>query len=252
MKVSELMATDVATCLTTDSLNRAAQLMWERRCGSVPVVDESRRVVGIVTDRDVSMAAYTQGRRLDDIAVTLAMSHPVWTCPAAATAEEAESLMMAHGVQRLVVLDGAGRLAGVLSLDGIARQAAAWDGNGDITLERVALAFGEISRRLSTSEEEAPAGLEGQLSEVAVNSLEVLKTLRDEIRADLALASQEARHRWPHLEARLHAAEIRARARHRGGAGHLAELIEQARRFRAQAAASGTHASMTSSRKRTL
>ena len=194
MKVSELMTRDGATCLATDNLNRAAQIMWEHRCGSVPVVDQSGRVVGMVTDRDVGMAAYTQGRRLDDIAVSLAMSHPVWTCPASATAEEAESLMMAHGVHRLVVVDAEERLMGVLSLDGIARQAAAWDGNGDIDLERVALAFGEISRRTGTSE--------------------------------------EARRRWTHLEARLHAAEIRARERHPGGARHLSELAEHARQFR--------------------
>ena len=232
MKVSELMIRDVATCLATDSLNRAAQTMWERRCGSVPVVDGSERVVGMVTDRDVSMAAYTQGRRLDDIAVTLVMSHPVWTCPASATAEEAESLMMAHGVHRLVVVDPDGRLAGVVSLDDIARQAAAWDGNGDIDLERVALALGEISRRMSSTEEEAPGGTDTQLSDVVLNSLEVLKTLRDEIRADLELASEEARRRWTHLEARLHAAEIRARERHPGGARHLSELAEHTRQFR--------------------
>ena len=72
MKVAELMATEIATCLATDSLNRAAQLMWEHRCGSIPVVDEGWRAVGMLTYCDVSMAAYTQGRRLDDIAVTLA------------------------------------------------------------------------------------------------------------------------------------------------------------------------------------
>ena len=232
MKVSELMTTDVAACLATDSLNRAAQIMWERRCGSVPVVDPSGRLVGMITDRDVGMAAYTQGRRLDDIAVTLAMSHPVWTCPPSATAEEAEGLMMAHGVHRLAVVDAEGNLMGIVSLDGIARQAAAWDGNGDIDLERVALAFGEISRRTGTSEEEAPAGIETQLSDVVQNSLELLKTLRDEIRADLELAGEEARRRWTHLEARLHAAEIRARERHPGGARHLAELVEHARQFR--------------------
>ena len=61
--------------LTGDSLNRAAQIMWERRCGCVPVIDAGR-VVGLLTDRDVCMAAYTQGRRIDDIAVTTAMSRP--------------------------------------------------------------------------------------------------------------------------------------------------------------------------------
>jgi CBS domain-containing protein len=231
VKVSQLMTTDVTTCFATDSLNRAAQIMWERRCGSVPVVDGAGRVVGMLTDRDVSMAAYTQGRLLDDIAVTLAMSHHVWTCPAAATAEEAESVMMAHDVQRLVVVDGEGRLVGLVSLAGIARQAAAWDGNGDIDLERVALALGEISRRMSTSRQDAP-GLEAQLSDVVQNSVEVLKTLGDEIRADLELAGEEARRRWPHLEARLHAAEIRAREQHQGGGRHLAEIVERARQFR--------------------
>jgi hypothetical protein len=142
--------------------------------------------------------------------------------------------MMAHGVHRLVVLDAEGRLMGVISLDGIARQAAAWDGNGDIDLERVALALGEISRRMSSSDEDAPVGIETQLSDVVLNSLELLKTLRDEIRADLELASQEARRRWTHLEARLHAAEIRARERHHGGAHHLAELVEHARLFRSE------------------
>ena len=75
---------------------------------------------------------------------------------------------MAHGVQRLVVVDADGRLAGLVSLAGIAIQAAAGDGNGDIALDRVALAFGEISRRVGTPQEDAPAGIEGQLSDVAV------------------------------------------------------------------------------------
>ncbi len=234
MKVSELMTTEVTTCPAADSLNRAAQIMWERRCGCVPVVDESERVVGMITDRDVSMAAYTQGRRLDDIAVSLVMSHPVWTCPASATAEEAVGLMMAHGVHRLVVVAADNRLMGVVSLDDIARQGAVWDGNGDIDLERVALALGEIARRMSTTWEEAPAGIETQLSDVVLNSLEVLKTLRHEIRADLELASQDVKRHWTHLEARLHAAEIRARDRSHGGARHLAELVEQARQFRSR------------------
>lgn len=156
MKIVDLMTGDVATCTATDSLNRAAQLMWERRCGSIPVVDEAGDPLGMVTDRDVSMAAYTQGRRLDDIAVSTAMSRPARTCPAAATAEEAEGLMMAHGVRRLVVVDSEGHLAGIVSIDDIARHAAAWDGKGDIDLERVALAVGEISRRSNTDDSSKP------------------------------------------------------------------------------------------------
>lgn len=234
MKVSDLMTTDVATCSANDSLNRAAQIMWERRCGSVPVVGPDDRLVGMVTDRDLCMAAYTQGRRLDDIAVTSAMSHPVRVCPGAATAEEAASLMMAHGVHRLVVIDGERRLRGVIALDDIARHGAVWDGEGDIDLERVGLALGEISRRTSTTEEDVPERVETDLSDVLNNSLDVLKTLRHEIRADLALASHDVKHRWTLLEARLHAAALRARDKRRGGARHLAEMVEHARHFRSQ------------------
>jgi CBS domain-containing protein len=44
-----------------DTLNFAAQLMWEHDCGVAPVVKENGRLCGVITDRDICMAAYTQG-----------------------------------------------------------------------------------------------------------------------------------------------------------------------------------------------
>jgi CBS domain-containing protein len=61
MKVSDLMTTAVRSCGTGDNLQLAAQIMWESDCGIVPVVDGDGRVVGVITDRDICMAAYTQG-----------------------------------------------------------------------------------------------------------------------------------------------------------------------------------------------
>jgi hypothetical protein len=58
------------------------------------------------------------------------------------------------------------------------------------------------SSRTVTSQEDAPAGVGRQLSDAVLNSVEILKTLRDEIRVDLDLASQEARRRWSQLEGR--------------------------------------------------
>ena len=66
MKVGDLMTKDVKACSQHDSLNRAAQLMWENDCGSVPVVDSDSKVVGMLTDRDICMAAYTKGIALKD------------------------------------------------------------------------------------------------------------------------------------------------------------------------------------------
>jgi hypothetical protein len=207
--------------------------MWERRCGCVPVLDDGDQVVGLLTDRDICMAAYTQGRRIDDIAVTTAMSRPVWTCAASASVEEAEDLMMAHGVRRLVVVDD-GRLQGVVSLDDIAKDAAAWDGKGDIDPERVAVALGEIARRTTHTEEDGPddENPETDVTDLVQSSLAALRTLRDEIRVDLNLASKEVRDRWRRLEARLQAAETRARETRREGARSLAALIENAKDFR--------------------
>ena len=89
MKVSDLMTREVRTCHQHDSLNRAAQLMWENDCGAVPVVDSDLKVIGMLTDRDICMAAYTQGKRLDEIPVVTAMSRQVVRClPSASVGEE--------------------------------------------------------------------------------------------------------------------------------------------------------------------
>jgi hypothetical protein len=50
-----LMATEVKSCATHNTLNTAAQTMWDNDIGCVPVVDNDRRVVGMLTDRDVCM-----------------------------------------------------------------------------------------------------------------------------------------------------------------------------------------------------
>jgi CBS domain-containing protein len=244
MSIAEIMTRDVATCRTTDSGNRAAQLMWERRCGSVPVVDEVGRVVGIITDRDICMAAYTQGKRLEDIPVVTAMSRQIKRCLPSATIEEAEDLMMAYGIHRLVVVDPEGVLCGLVSIDDIARSGAQWDGKGEIDLERVALASGEIARRnTSPNDDEEPESgpASGDLSALVANSVAALKTLRDEIRVDVNLATKEARDRWRRLEARLRAAETRAR--NRTGLRNLAELVESAKEFRTRLRDKGTSAS---------
>ena len=72
MKVAELMTRSVLAAHPQDSLARAAQMMWDHDCGALPVIDDSGRVLGMITDRDVCMAAYTQGRPLAEIPVEIA------------------------------------------------------------------------------------------------------------------------------------------------------------------------------------
>ena len=57
MHVSELMSHPVVMCPADATLDQAARLMWEFDCGTIPVQDTDGRLVGIVTDRDICMAA---------------------------------------------------------------------------------------------------------------------------------------------------------------------------------------------------
>ncbi|MBL8861310.1 MAG: CBS domain-containing protein [Planctomycetes bacterium] len=124
MHVRDLMTHTPAVCTTTDHLTRAAQIMWERDCGAVPVIDATGALAGIVTDRDVCMAAYTQGRALHEISVASIMSKHVFTIGPDATAADALDTMNRKSVRRLPVTDAGGRLVGIVSLADFARAAA--------------------------------------------------------------------------------------------------------------------------------
>lgn len=119
--VGEMMHAEVVTCHPSDTLNRCAQIMWDEACGCVPVVDEDTRPISIVTDRDVCMAAYIQGKPLSEIAVSSAMSKRLFLVGASETVAAAEAVMRRHGVRRLLVVNHDGLLVGVLSFDDIVR-----------------------------------------------------------------------------------------------------------------------------------
>ena len=118
------MVREVMACSPDDNLNRAAQIMWESDCGCVPVVDNAARVLGMLTDRDICMAAYTQGRTLNDIPVSIAMSSEVFACRPDDDLLDAQKVMRSHQVRRLPATDSEGRLVGVLSLTDIVRAVA--------------------------------------------------------------------------------------------------------------------------------
>jgi CBS domain-containing protein len=123
MKVEQLMTRNVRVCHADDMLNAAAQIMWENDCGCVPVVDEANRVVGMLTDRDICMAAYFQGEPLNNVRVASAMSREVFGCRPDDTVAAAEALLRMHQIRRLPVADTSGALIGILSMNDIACEA---------------------------------------------------------------------------------------------------------------------------------
>ena len=124
MHLKDVMSHPVVTCPMSATLDQAARLMWEFDCGVIPVVDASGRVCGMVTDRDICMAAYTQGQPLGAIPVTSAMAREVVAVHAEDSVEHAEARMRASQVRRLPVLDQENRPAGLISLNDLARLSA--------------------------------------------------------------------------------------------------------------------------------
>lgn len=122
MKVSDLMTRDVKTCTPFTTLGTAAQIMWDHDCGCVPVIDQESRVIGMLTDRDICMAAYLQGQPLNALPVTGAMSKQVFSCKPDDDLALAEQTMREKQVRRLPVIDAQGHLAGIISLNDIARE----------------------------------------------------------------------------------------------------------------------------------
>ena len=121
MRIKELMSKPVVICPSTGTLDHAARLMWEFDCGIIPVVDAEGRLAGVVTDRDICMAAYTQGRALRDIPVTVAMSPRVVAVHGDELVETAELLMHDNQVRRVPVIDNEGRPIGMVSINDLAR-----------------------------------------------------------------------------------------------------------------------------------
>lgn len=121
MRIEAIMTRDVATCVAGQSAADAARLMWERDCGCVPIVDSDGELAGIVTDRDLCIAAYTRGLPLHEISLDSVMSRTVQTCRATDSVAEAERRMSTAQVRRLPVVGGLSSVVGILSLSDIAR-----------------------------------------------------------------------------------------------------------------------------------
>jgi CBS domain-containing protein len=124
MNVQSLMTRNPKCCRADESLNCAAQLMWECDIGSIPVVDDEQRVVGMITDRDICMAGYFQDRPMSEIRVQQAMAAKVVTCRPEDDVRTAERLMRDNQIRRLPIIDRDGHLLGVVSVNDLARRAA--------------------------------------------------------------------------------------------------------------------------------
>jgi CBS domain-containing protein len=97
--------------------------MWTSDVGCLVVTDEDRKPIGMITDRDIAMAAYTQGTLLRDARVKSAMARNPLVCLQDTALADIESMMNRAQVRRVPVVDVQGKLVGIVSLADLARSA---------------------------------------------------------------------------------------------------------------------------------
>lgn len=117
--VSTIMTRNVRAMSPTDSLMRAAQAMEELNVGAIPVCD-GKKLVGMVTDRDITLRAVAQGLACDKTPLEAIMSEEVLWCFEDQSISEVMEKMGDAQVRRLPVVDRAKSLVGMLSLGDIA------------------------------------------------------------------------------------------------------------------------------------
>ena len=135
MKVFEVMTSRVVTVTPDAPLALAARLMKEADVGPLPVC-EGRQVIGMLTDRDITVRATADGRDPNTTRVDEVMTPEAVCCLEHDDVRRAAQLMQAAQLRRLLVVDADGRLAGIVSLGDLALQAGDEELAGE-TLERV-------------------------------------------------------------------------------------------------------------------
>ncbi len=117
MKVREIMTQEPMCCIPEDSAQQVAKMLLEHNIGSMPVVldQQSHKLVGIITDRDLCCSIVAQG--LDPKTTTIArfITTTPTSCRDGENVEKCEKAMQEHQVRRIPVVDGEGRCIGIVS-----------------------------------------------------------------------------------------------------------------------------------------
>lgn len=144
MKAKDLMTAEPARCSPSDTLDHACRWMWERDCGAVPVVDDENHLVGMLTDRDATMAAWSRGTPMRSIAVDSVMNRDVVWCRIDDDASDIHDMMRKRRVRRVPVLDDERKVIGIVSMNDLVLGAARSRGKAQ------ALAFEDVGRTLAS------------------------------------------------------------------------------------------------------
>ena len=117
MKIHEIMSRDPVCCVPGDSAQHVARIMCDHNVGSVPVIldQPSRKLIGMITDRDLCCSIIAAGLDPKTTKVEKVVSSDLVTCRDGENVEECERAMQNHQVRRIPIVDGEGRVIGIVS-----------------------------------------------------------------------------------------------------------------------------------------
>ena len=127
MQVKEIMTRDPACCAPETNIRDVAKMMATNDCGEIPVLDESRRPIGVVTDRDIACRVVAEGRDPGKTNARDAMSSPVITATPEDNVAECLDKMEENQIRRVPVVDESGACCGMVAQADIARAASEGD-----------------------------------------------------------------------------------------------------------------------------
>ncbi|HEX2520754.1 MAG TPA: CBS domain-containing protein [Terriglobia bacterium] len=121
-KCQEVMTPNPVCCLSSDKVDRAAQIMKAEDVGSIPVIEglQARRVVGIVTDRDIVLKVVANGRDPENVFVNEIMTGRPVTCRLDDDLQHLLHAMAEHQVRRIPIVDIQNRIVGIVAQGDVA------------------------------------------------------------------------------------------------------------------------------------
>lgn len=116
-KCNEVMTKDLVCCLPDDTVAKAAQLMQRDNIGSIPVIenDQTQKLVGIVTDRDLVLKVIAKGQDAKTTKVEAVMTRQVVTCHAEDDVQKALDAMAEHQLRRIPIVDETHKIVGIIA-----------------------------------------------------------------------------------------------------------------------------------------
>jgi len=114
---SEVMTKNPSCCLPTDTVSKAAQWMKNEKVGSIPVIEneKTKKLIGIVTDRDLALQVIADGRDAKTTKVSEVMTHEVVTCSVDDDIQDAVDAMAENQLRRIPVVDKDYKIVGIIS-----------------------------------------------------------------------------------------------------------------------------------------